>query len=158
MASKRQTVGDLQRQKAIVDRTGDVAIGRSKLTLEKVRWVKEELMKGEAGRRELANALGVGTETIARIDRGDSWAHVPWPEKVEQGVRLVVPEFKEELVAPATAAESLALVLEKLGPGYKPVDTEDPNEMAKRKLLRSLGIADEDLGTSGAPVNLDELP
>lgn len=161
MSGKRNRVADEQRRAAVIARTGSVSIANSVLTLEKVTWVKQMLMEGRWGRREIGQAVGVSTESIAKIARGDTWAHVPWPDGVDKG-ELVAPDFGQPVVqrvpVPATGKDSLALVLEKLGPGYKPVDAEDPNEVAKRKLLGGLNAAVEDAGAGDTPVNLDELP
>lgn len=46
------------------------------LTESEVAQIKWNLQQGLSTPREIAQAYGVGTETIRRIDRGDTWAHV----------------------------------------------------------------------------------
>lgn len=49
--------------------------GRSKLTTNDVRMIRAS--KGRVSRRSLAARLGVHHLTVARIQRRESWAHIP---------------------------------------------------------------------------------
>lgn len=165
MAEKRNRVVDAQRRKAIVARTGSLQIANSVLTLEKVVWVKQQLAEGKWGRREIGQAVGVSTESIAKIARGDTWGHVPWPEGVERG-ELVAPSFEVPAAEPVrgmTKEEeqaSIARVFAKAGVAMPtaPQIEEDSNEAAKKLLLGDFSGVAERSDAAEAPENLDELP
>lgn len=82
--------------------------GNSALTEAQVRIIKERLRLGTP-RRTLAQIYHIALETIARIDRGDTWGWVDIDE--------IPPDLtQEELVAPIRPdqAQDMAQILENL--------------------------------------------
>ncbi|MGH9429632.1 MAG: hypothetical protein ACRD2L_25380 [Terriglobia bacterium] len=65
----------------------------AKLTEEQVRVIKQDLKDYHEGRsgdspRMIALALGLSTETVRRIDRGETWQGVGEREEFEEGVPI----------------------------------------------------------------------
>lgn len=186
MARKRESLSAHHAQQRALQVNGKVCIGNAVLNMMKVQHIKQMLLAGYT-RQECADLYLVGKETIARIDRGESWAHVRVegePQRPVVNVELPAEPLVERPVASEAAAASLLRLQESLkGAGaatvyykgnekaeeekqnaaralaaFTPTGGEDPNETAKRVLLGAVGLAAEDLGAADTPVNLDELP
>lgn len=84
---------------------GKACIGNATLDVQKVLHVKRMLVAGYS-RQDIADAYEVGKETIARIDRGESWAHVMLEGEVEMrgGRAAIVPVLGEAPGVPIVPA------------------------------------------------------
>ena len=55
----------------------------AKINLERVAWARERWAAGEATQRALADAVGISTQQMGRILRGESWRDAPRPKTIE---------------------------------------------------------------------------
>lgn len=75
--------------------------GNAKLTEAQVRIIKQDLKDYHEGKSgdspvEIGKALGLGTETIRRIDRGETWGWVSLDNEANLAAVLSAPATPEE--------------------------------------------------------------
>lgn len=125
------------------------------LTEAEVRVIKTKLAEG-MDRRDLANIYQVAKETIARIDRGDTWGWVKaqgaiTQSELDEQIMLATPLTEEEKAKVAASQAKLFAMLK----DHKPVaeSTED-EERDKRIAARYAAEAEKYLKPGKA---LDEF-